>query len=166
MASCETEKARIKESYARRQNDDVDWKPIPISDDCLLHHFINGGHWPESEKKPFASALNQRGMSVVVSGPLFGTLTERCLREAILQSGVLGLEGAVCFTAKDVRNLGYEVWHDPNEFFDERTGRWEKQSQNHAEIICKKDTSKKREALRELCQPSLTPTKFREMAEY
>ncbi|MBL8084293.1 MAG: hypothetical protein JNN26_16855 [Candidatus Obscuribacter sp.] len=160
MVSCSAEINRVEKSYAARKENEPDWQPSEISGDCLLHHFVSRSEWPDDSEKPLASAFSDSGMSVIVEGSVFGALTPTDIKRAILGTGLSDLEGAVSFLASDVTSLGYKVMHDPNDYYNSKTSTFEKQAPNHAEIICDKRSNKKRDTLRDLCRPSLTPEQF------
>lgn len=168
LTGCDAEIARIIETNQQRQASETDWKPDPIDDQCILHHFVQRDNWPPGETRPFAAAFGNPGMSVVVSGGNFQLLTESELWSAIWatrKDTTLDLVGAVSFLAGSVRELGYTVLHDPNPYFKKSLNVFIEQTSNHAEIICKKKSAIKRERLREICAISLSPQTFTALGE-
>jgi hypothetical protein len=160
---CEKEIDRINTANAERSKNEKGWAPTDIGDECELHHFVSKQAWPDDLDKPHASALSQQGMSVIVAGGEFASLSQFEIKSAILATNQKDLAGAIYFTAKAVRELGYTVLHDPNDFYDSKRDCFEKQAPNHAEIICKKDKAKKMDRLRDICVPSLTPAAFEKL---
>lgn len=161
-SKCQREIERILANNKERTESNGSWKPETINDSFTLYRLIHKKDWPENSDKPLAAAFSDRAMSVFVAGGPFNEWGKSDIKEAIVQAGE-DFVGAVSFQAGKVTELKYTVLHDPHPYYCNHAADWVESAQNHAEIICEKKGTAKREALREACTVSLSPQEFRQL---
>jgi hypothetical protein len=159
-SKCRSELNAIK----ARNETEAAIEPLKITDDCELHLFVKREHWPDTESKPLAAAFGKVEMSVEATGGPFGAVSKQDLKRAMMvvkEATGQDLIGAVSIQAGKIYDdeaLKFVITHDPNPFEDPQTGKVMPQSPRHAQIVCDKQSTKRRERLREICEPSLSPS--------
>ncbi|MCA9817363.1 MAG: hypothetical protein KC652_19785 [Cyanobacteria bacterium HKST-UBA01] len=138
------------------------WKETEVDADCKLHFFINHLYWKKGDLKPSNAAFGNPGLSVRGDGGNFSPLTKKDLIEilhSLSRETGQNFVGSVYFKASQLKEdnelSSLIVIHDPHPFEDKH-GVFQPQAENHIEIICNKNTTR-RDLLQEACDWSLHP---------
>lgn len=134
MPPAECDRAKEDRDY-RRQKFGPDRDSTIITSAHKLHRCVSERHVDYETNKPRPAAFDQPGMSVFVEGPGFSPLD----LDAILQQKTEWIAIASIDAAEFINNVdfyNFELLHDP--YADEHGY----QHDNHAIVVCKKNTTK------------------------
>jgi len=132
---------------------DHGWQPLVVDDQAILYRLVMQDKIDTNTNKPTASDFDNYGLSVYVDSPNF---PEIYIAEILANNSKF--VGVVSIPASFMIELGFEIIHDPH---PSRIG--EAQHSNHAQVVCKKTESKKKQ-IRDKCnwviRPSLSSTNY------
>ncbi len=130
---------------------DNGWQPLVIDSQAILYRLVMQNKIDTNTNKPTPSDFDNYGLSVYVDSPNFPEID---IAEVLANNSKF--VGVVSISASLMIELGFEIIHDPH---PSRTG--ESQHSNHAQVVCKKTESKKKQ-IRDKCnwviRPSLSST--------
>ena len=123
---------------------DNGWQPLVVDGQATLYRLVDNIN--TDTNKPKTSGFDNYGLSVYIDSPNFPKID---ITEILANNSKF--IGVVSISASLMIELEFEIIHDPH---PSRTG--ESQHSNHAQVVCKKTESKKKQ-IRDKCNWVICP---------